>query len=185
MDIHAQQIQGFFDCPVDNLLSMPVVVDCLRSKKMSKLTIVSPDTGGVPRAKELAKKMRATLVIIDKRRPVANVAKVYNVIGKVKGRNAVIIDDMIDTAGTLTEVSVALKKAGAESVCAACTHGLFSGNAIEKIQGSPIKEIFITDTINQPPRKKLNKIKVLSVASLLGEAISRIHNETSVSDLFI
>jgi ribose-phosphate pyrophosphokinase len=185
MDIHAQQIQGFFDCPVDNLLALPVVVDYLKKKKVSELTVVAPDPGGVVRATELAKKIKAGLVLIDKRRPAPNVARVFNVIGKVKGKNTVIIDDMVDTAGTLTEVASALKQNGAKSIYAACTHGVLSGEAIERIKKSEIEELITTDTINLPKKKIIKKIKILSVAPLLGEAIKRIHEETSVSDLFI
>ncbi len=185
MDIHAQQVQGFFDCPVDNLLALPVVVDYIKSKKMKELTVIAPDPGGVVRATELAKKLRATIVLIDKRRPQPNVAKVFNVIGRVKDRNAIILDDIVDTAGTLTEVALAIKKAGAKSVYAACSHGVLSGPAIDKIKKSCIKELLITDTINMTRKNKLEKMKVLSVARLLGEAVKRIHEETSVSDLFI
>ncbi len=185
MDIHAQQIQGFFDCPVDNLLALPVIVNYLKKKNIDRLTIVAPDTGGVVRAKELAKKMRARLVLVDKRRPASNVAKVYHVIGNVKGRNTVILDDIVDTAGTLREVSSAIKKAGAKTVYAACTHGVLSDSAVEKIKNSNIKELLTTDTIDIPREKRISKVKILSVAPLLGEAIKRIYEETSVSDLFI
>ncbi|MFH1415365.1 MAG: ribose-phosphate pyrophosphokinase [Elusimicrobiota bacterium] len=185
VDIHAQQIQGFFDCPVDNLLSLPVIIAYLKKKKIKNLTVVAPDSGGVGRASQLAKKMRAPLAVVDKRRSEPNVAKVYHIIGNVKGRNAIIVDDIVDTAGTLKEVSKAIKKAGAENVYAACTHGLFSGTAVEKIKISPIKELLTTDTIRIPKKKLIPKIKVLTVSTLLGEAIKRIHEETSVSDLFI
>ena len=185
MDIHAQQIQGFFNCPVDNLLSLPVLVNYLLKKRINNLTVVAPDSGGVDRAAELGKRVKASLVLVDKRRPRPNVATIYNVVGEIKGKNAIIIDDMVDTAGTLTKVAVALKKNGAKDIYAACTHPLLSGDAVEKIIKSPIKEIFVTDTIQIPRNKQISKIKVLSVAELLGEAIRRIHEETSVSVLFI
>ena len=185
VDIHAQQIQGFFDCPVDNLLALPVIIEYLKKKKLKNLTVIAPDSGGVARASHLAKKMRAPLAVVDKRRSAPNVAKVYNIIGNVKGRNAIIVDDIVDTAGTLKEVSKAIKKAGAESVYAACSHGLLSGAAIDKIKTSPIKELLTTDTIKIPKKKLIPKIKILTVSRLIGEAIKRIHEETSVSDLFI
>ncbi|MFC2091334.1 ribose-phosphate diphosphokinase [Elusimicrobiota bacterium] len=186
MDIHAQQIQGFFNCPVDNLLSLPVVIEYIRNKNYGDdITVVAPDPGGVSRATVLAKKIKANLVLIDKRRPKANIAKVYHVIGNVKNKRMLIIDDIVDTAGTISEVSNAIKKKGATSVYAACTHGVLSGPAIENIQNSSIKELLITDTINISSRKLIPAVKVLSVAPLLGEAIKRIHEETSVSDLFI
>lgn len=185
IDIHAQQIQGFFNCPVDNLLALPVLVDYFKNKISSKRTVIAPDSGGVVRARELAKKLRASLAIIDKRRPRSNIAKVYHVIGNVKGRNTIILDDIVDTAGTLAEVSSAVKHAGANEVYAVCTHGVLSGSAIEKIKESEIKKLIITDTIYIPREKRMSKIKILSVAPLLGEAIRRIHEETSVSSLFI
>ncbi|MBN2407326.1 MAG: ribose-phosphate pyrophosphokinase [Elusimicrobia bacterium] len=185
MDIHAQQIQGFFDCPVDNLLPYPVIVNYLKKKKIGSLTVVAPDTGGVGRARNLGKKIKANLVLIDKRRPKPNYAQVYNVIGNVRGRNTLILDDIVDTGGTLAEVAAALKKNGAKNVYACCTHGVLSGSALEKITRSSIRELIITDTIKMNKENKISKIKVLSVADLLGEAIKRIHEETSVSGLFI
>lgn len=185
VDIHAKQIQGFFDCPVDNLLVLPVVVDYLKNKKIGSLTVVAPDTGGVARARELAQRIRASLVVVDKRRPKANVARVYHVVGNVKGKNALVVDDMVDSAGTLSQISAALIKNGAKNVYAVCTHGVLSSSAVEKINKSPIKELLITDTIKIAKKKQIKKIKIISVADLLGEAIKRIHEETSVSDLFI
>ncbi|MFW6134471.1 MAG: ribose-phosphate diphosphokinase [Elusimicrobiota bacterium] len=185
MDIHARQIQGFFDCPVDNLLSFPVIIYYLKKNKVDSLTIVAPDPGGVERARELGKKIHAPMVVVDKRRPEPNVAKVYNIVGKVEGKNTLIFDDMIDTGGTLAQVADALIKNGAKNVYAACTHGILSGNAVEKIKKSDLLELLVTDTINIPEEKRIPKIKVLSVDKLLGEAIKRIHEETSVSDLFV
>ncbi|MEA3506975.1 MAG: ribose-phosphate pyrophosphokinase [Elusimicrobiota bacterium] len=186
VDIHAQQIQGFFDCPLDNILALPVVIDYLKKNKIKNMTVVAPDTGGVERARELAKRIECDIVVIDKRRPEPNVAEIYNVIGEVKDKNAIIVDDMVDTAGTLVEISQALVENGAKGVYAVCTHGVLSGDAVEKIEESSIKELIITDTIQTDGRKvKVEKIKVLSMSGLLGEAIRRIHEETSVSDLFI
>ncbi|MDA3792190.1 MAG: ribose-phosphate pyrophosphokinase [Elusimicrobia bacterium] len=186
VDIQSQLIQGFFDCPLDNILALPVVIEYLEKNKIKDLTVVAPDTGGVERARELAKRIDADIVVIDKRRPEPNVAKIYNVIGDVKGKNAVIVDDMVDTAGTLAEISQALMENGAKGVYGLCTHGVLSGDAVEKIRKSSIKELITTDTIPMDDNKnKVNKIKVLSIAELLGEAIKRIHEETSVSDLFV
>lgn len=184
MDIHAQQIQGFFNCPVDNLLALPVIVKYLNDQKINKLTVVAPDPGGVERATVLAKRIKSKLVLIDKRRSASNIARVYNVIGNVKGKNAIIVDDLVDTAGTLAEVSKAIKDAGAKAVYAACTHGVLSGTAVDKINNSAIKKLFITDTIAGSQNRKTGKIKILSVAGLIGEAIRRIHEETTISDLF-
>ncbi|MFC2048618.1 ribose-phosphate diphosphokinase [Elusimicrobiota bacterium] len=185
MDIHAQQIQGFFNCPVDNLLALPVVIKYLEEQEVDSLMVVAPDTGGVDRASLLGRKIGASLALVDKRRPSPNIAKVYNVIGDVRGKNALVVDDMVDTAGTLAQISEALVKNGAKNVYAACTHGVLSGNAVEKIQQSPIKELLITDTISIPQSKIISKIKVLSVAELLGEAIRRINEEVSVGELFV
>ena len=185
MDIHTPQIQGFFDCPVDNLLPFPVLIKYLEKNKIDSLTIVAPDPGGVGRARELGKKMEAPLVVVDKRRLEPNVSKVYHIVGDVRDRNTLILDDIIDTGGTISEVSAALKEDGAKSVYVAATHGLFSGDAVSKLEESKINQILITDTINIPSEKQIPNIKILSVANLLGEAIKRIHEETSVSDLFI
>jgi len=185
MDIHAPQVQGFFDCPVDNLLSIPVIIEYLKKNKIESLIVVAPDPGGVERARELGTKINASLVVVDKRRPEPNVAQVFHIVGDVEGKNALIVDDMVDTAGTLTQVSNALKRNGAKNVYAAATHGVLSGDAVEKIEKSELKELLITDTIDIPEEKKISKVKVLSVAGLLGEAIRRIHEETSVSDLFV
>lgn len=185
MDIHAQQIQGFFDCPVDNLLSFPVIIDYLNNFDTRNLTVVAPDSGGVERARNLAKKIHADLVVVDKRRPEPNVSKVYNVVGNVDNRDTLILDDMVDTAGTLTEISSALKENGARKVYAACTHGVLSGDAVEKIEQSELEKLIITDTIDTGEKRHNSNIKILTVSKLLGEAIRRIHKETSVSDLFV
>lgn len=184
MDLHAPQIQGFFDILMDHLHASPVLVEYLRKKRLEDLVIVSPDVGGVARARAYAKKMDAPLAIIDKRRPKHNTAEVLNIIGDIKGKNCVIIDDLVDTAGTLTEVARLLIKEGAREVFACATHGVLSGPAIERLEDSPLSELIITNTIPLPPEKQISKIKVLSVAGLLGEAILRIHEDTSVSTLF-
>jgi len=185
IDLHAGQIQGFFDIPVDHLYASPVLCKYLKEKYVNDIVIVSPDAGGVERARAFAKKLDASLAIIDKRREKANVSKVMHVIGDVKGKDAIIIDDMIDTAGTTTQAATALIENGAKRVIAACSHAVLSGPAIERINGSVLEEVVVTNTIpmdcNQEQCKKLT---VLSVAPLLGEAIRRIHEETSVSSLF-
>ena len=186
IDLHAGQIQGFFDIPVDNLYASPIVLDNLRKKFKDDLVLIAPDAGGVERTRAFAKRLDASLAIIDKRRERANVAQVMHIIGKVKGKISVILDDMVDTAGTLTQAAKALKEHGATAIFACCTHAVLSGNAIQKINDSPLEELIVTDTIpiNQEGRS-CNKIKVLSVAELFGEAIKRIHNNESVSSLFV
>jgi len=186
MDLHAGQIQGFFDIPVDNLYASPIILDYLRNKFKDDLVLISPDAGGVERTRAFAKRLDATLAIIDKRRETANVAEVMHIIGTVKGKISVILDDMVDTAGTLTEAAKALKKHGATAIYACCTHPVLSGGAIQKINDSPLEELIVTDTI--PINNEGNsceKIKVLSAAELFGEAIQRIHNNESVSSLFV
>jgi ribose-phosphate pyrophosphokinase len=186
MDLHAGQIQGFFSIPVDHLFAAPVLVEYFRKKALPDLVVVSPDAGGVERARAYAKRLNAELAIIDKRRERANVAEVLHIIGEVQGRTALIVDDMIDTAGTLTEVAQALLEGGAREVYACCTHAVFSGPAIERIERAPLKEVVVTNTIPLSPRgREVSKITCLSVAPLLGEAIRSIHEETSVSRLFI
>ncbi|MEW6040192.1 MAG: ribose-phosphate pyrophosphokinase, partial [Elusimicrobiota bacterium] len=186
VDLHASQIQGFFDIPVDHLYTNPVFLKYFRSpefrKKYSEICIVAPDAGGVERSRAIAKRLQATLVIVDKRRPSPNQAEVMYVIGNVKKKTAVVFDDIVDTGGTLIKVASALKKEGAKNVIAACSHGVLSGYAIENIEKSDIERMIITDTI--PLRKKTNKISVLSVADLLAEAIKSIHQEHSISKLF-
>jgi len=185
MELHAGQIQGFFDIPVDHLFATPVLIDYVLSKKMENIIIVSPDAGGVERARAFAKRLDASLGIIDKRREAKNVSKVMNIIGDVKGKNVILVDDMVDTAGTLTESINALKDNGALNIYACCTHPVLSGPAVERINNSPLKELIVTNTIPLSHKVKSDKIKILSVAPLLGEAISRIHQGTSVSSLFI
>lgn len=184
MDLHAPQIQGFFNILMDHLHASPVLIDYISAKKFEDLVIVSPDVGGVGRARAYAKKLDAPLAIIDKRRPKHNTAEVLNIIGDIKDKNCVIIDDLVDTAGTLTEVAKLLLKEGAREVYACCTHGVLSGPAIERIEASPLTELIITNTIPQQAEKQIPKIKTLSVAGLLGEAILRIHEDASISTLF-
>lgn len=186
MDLHAGQIQGFFNIPVDNLFSAPVMIDYIgRSKKNLDMVIISPDAGGVERARAYAKRLKANLSIIDKRRESPNKAEVMNIIGDVRNKDAFIIDDIVDTAGTLTKAAEALKKAGAKSVYACCTHAVLSGNAIEKIELSGIEELIITDSIQlNDTAKACKKIVVLSVADIVGETIHRINVAESVSSLF-
>jgi ribose-phosphate pyrophosphokinase len=186
MDLHAGQIQGFFDIPVDNLYASPILLDYLGTRFNNGLVIVSPDTGGVERARAFAKRLDASLAIIDKRRQAANVAQVMNIIGEVEGKAVVLLDDMVDTAGTLTKSAEALKQHGALAVYACCTHAVLSGKAIELINESPIEELIVTDTVpTHTDTRSTKKIKVLSVAELFGEAIKRIHNNESVSSLFV
>ena len=186
MDLHAGQIQGFFDIPLDNLYSRPVMLDYLKDRYRDNLVIVSPDAGGVERARSLAKALEADLAIIDKRRQRANVSEVMNIIGDIKGKNCLLVDDMADTAGTLTHAAAALAEKGAKRVSACCTHAVLSGPAIERINASPIEEMIVTDSI--PLRGSAvdcGKITVLSVAPLLAEAIKRIYDNGSVSSLFL
>jgi ribose-phosphate pyrophosphokinase len=186
MDLHAGQIQGFFNIPVDHIYGMPVMMEYLKTKFGSETVIVSPDAGGVERARAFSKRMDASLAIIDKRRPAPNVAELVNIIGDVKGRDAIIIDDMVDTAGTLCAAAKGLTDKGARAVYACISHGLLSGPAIERIHASTIKELIITDSIPPRPEVKASpKVRVLSVAPLLGEAVKRIHMGDSLSSLFI
>jgi ribose-phosphate pyrophosphokinase len=188
MDLHAGQIQGFFNIPFDNLFASPVILDYLKREmpRTEELVIVSPDTGGVERARAFAKRLNATVAMIDKRRTGPNVAKAMNVIGEVEGKVAVILDDMIDTAGTLTEATQAVRQRGAQKVYAAATHGVLSGPAIERIKNSPLERVIVTDTVPLSSEAAANsKFVQLSVADLLAEAIYRIHNYDSVSSLFI
>ena len=183
MDLHARQIQGFFDIPVDHLYARPVLLEYFQNLKLHNPIVVSPDAGGVERARAFAKLLNADLAIVDKRRPRPNEAAIMNIIGDVKGRNAIILDDMIDTAGTLTKVADAIKRAGALKVYAAASHGVLSGEAIEKIKISSLEEVAITDSIVH--KKDLPKIKILSIADLLAEAIKRISTDQSISELFV
>ena len=185
VDLHAGQIQGFFNIPVDHLFAINVLIDYIKEQKLEDLIVISPDAGGVERARAYAKRLNSSLAIIDKRRDIPNEAKAMNIIGDVKGKIAFIVDDMIDTAGTLMEATDALLGAGAREVHACCSHPVLSGPAGERIANSPIKTVITTNTIPlNGELEKNSKIKVLSVASLLGEAILRIHQETSVSSLF-
>jgi ribose-phosphate pyrophosphokinase len=184
MDLHAMQIQGFFDIPVDHLLGVPILGDYFHEKSLPSPVVVSPDHGGVVRARRLADTLQAPLAIIDKRRPEPGVVEVMNIIGDVAGRTAILIDDIIDTAGTIVLAANALKDAGAVSIYACCTHPVLSGPAIERLEASPIVEIVVTDTIPIRDCSNTNKIKVLSVAPLMGEAIMRIHKHQSISKLF-
>jgi len=186
LDLHAGQIQGFFNIPVDNLFATPVILDHIREKYQNDLVIVSPDAGGVERARAIAKRLDASLAIIDKRRERPNESQVMNVIGDITNKTALIMDDMVDTAGTLTQAADALAERGARSVSACCIHPVLSGSAIEKINRCSIKELVVTNTIPLQDKTKLsNKITVLSVGNLLAEAIKRIHKNDSVSSLFI
>ncbi len=183
MDLHSSQIQGFFDIPLDHLYSAPVLVRHYEGKGLSDLVVVAPDIGSVKMSRAYAKRLGADLAIIDKRRPEPNVAEVYHVIGDVKDKNVLIVDDLIDTAGTLVAAAARLKAEGALDIYAACTHPVLSGEALSRINDSPIREVTVTDTI--PLKGGSDKIEVLSVAGLLGEAIQRIHREESVSSLFV
>ena len=185
MDLHADQIQGFFDVPVDNIYAAPILLGDLWKHGYEDLLVVSPDVGGVVRARALAKRLESDLAIIDKRRPKANDAEVMNIIGDVKGRTCVIMDDMVDTAGTLAKAAHALKSEGAIKVLAYCTHPVLSGGAVERIANSALDEVVVTDSIPlREDAKKCSKIRVLSVVDLLAETILRISNEDSVSSLF-
>jgi ribose-phosphate pyrophosphokinase len=186
VDLHVGQIQGFFNIPVDNLFATPVIYEYIKDKKLENLVIVAPDAGGVERARAFAKRLDASLAIMDKRRPEPGVAKVMNIIGEVKNKTAVIVDDIIDSAGTMSEAANCIMDAGAEAVYACGTHAVFSPPALENIETSAFAEVVVTDTI--PLReefRRCSKIKVLSVAKLLGEAIRRICEGSSVSSLFI
>ena len=186
LDLHANQIQGFFDIPVDNLFAAPVLLEYIRQYLNSDLVIVSPDAGGVERARAFAKRLHASLAIIDKRRDEDQKVKAMHIVGEVEGKAAIILDDMVDTGGTLTEAAKALAENGALSINACCTHAVLSGNAIGRIEESAIENLIVTDSIPlQPETKGCKKIKVLTVANLLGEAIKRSHLNDSVSSLFV
>lgn len=184
LDLHAPQIQGFFDMPIDHLQGVPILSDYFEAKGLEDIVIVSPDHGGVTRARRMADRLKAPIGIIDKRRPEPNVAEVMNIIGNIEGKTAILIDDIIDTAGTITLAANALIEHGAKEVYACCTHPVLSGPAIERIDNSKIKELVITNTIPLPEEKQSEKIKELSVAPLIGEAIIRVHELQSVSILF-
>lgn len=184
MDLHAPQIQGFFDIPVDHLYASPLIVNYFINKKLKDVVVVSPDVGGVTRARSLATKLDAPLAIIDKRRPKPNVSEVMNIIGDIENRDCIIIDDIVDTAGSIVNAAKVLKDMGAKDIYVACTHPVLSGPAFERIQESVIKELVVTNTIPLPANKPVDKIKVLSVASLFAEAIKRIYEGLSLSKLF-
>jgi len=185
LDLHAGQIQGFFDIPVDHLFAAPVIIDYASQRGWNDLVVVSPDAGGVERARAIAKRLHAGLAIIDKRREGTNVSVFMHLIGEVKGRDALIIDDMIDTAGTLAQAADALKREGARRILACGVHPVLSGPAIPRIESSPLEEVVVTNSIPLDESKRHPKITVLSVAPLLAEAIRRIHDEESVSTLFV
>jgi len=187
VDLHAGQIQGFFNIPVDNLYAAPVLLEYMKNKyDTGKLMIVSPDAGGVERARAFAKRLKCSIAIIDKRREKVNECEVMNVIGDVRGMDTLILDDMADTAGTMTQAATALMEKGARRVSAACTHAVLSGSAVDRINNSAIEEMIVTNTIPLDSKKEqCRKLTVLSIAPLLGEAIRRIHEESSISSLFI
>ncbi|MBI4750171.1 MAG: ribose-phosphate pyrophosphokinase [Acidobacteria bacterium] len=187
MDLHAGQIQGFFDIPVDHIFAAPVILEYLANKNIPDLVVVAPDAGGVERARAYAKRLGVDLALADKRREKerANFVEVMNIVGNVNGRNVVIVDDMVDTAGSLTQVAGALREKGAQGIYACCTHAVLSGPAMDRIAASPIKEVVVTNSIPLRVVDEAQKIKPLSVAKLLADAIKSIHNSTSVSKLFI
>lgn len=184
MDLHAGQIQGFFDIPVDHLRARSVFLEYFLKNKPENLVVVSPDVGGVERARKFAARMDAGLVIIDKRRPKANEAVVYNVIGDVKDKVVIIVDDIVDTAGTLTVVASKIKEAGAKKIYAVCTHGVLSRDGVDKVNNSPIEKLFITDTLPEDKRKHSDKIQVLTISHILADAILRNHDGRSISEMF-
>ena len=184
MDLHAAQIQGYFNIPVDHLLGLPILVDYWKKKDLEDLVVVSPDHGSVTRARNLAQPLNCPIAIIDKRRPEPNKSEIMNIIGDIEGKNCVIVDDMIDTAGTICNAGSALIEMGAKSVAACATHAVLSGPAIERLEASPFNEVIFLDTIPMPEEKMIDKFKVLSVAPLFAEAMIRIHTNASISKLF-
>ena len=184
MDLHAAQIQGYFNIPVDHLLGMPILIKHFREMHLDDLVVVSPDHGSVTRARNMAQPLEAPIAIVDKRRPKANVSEVMNIIGDIKDKNVILVDDMIDTAGTITNAANALKEMGAKDVYACATHPVLSGPAIERIEASAIKELVLLNTLPIPEEKKIDKIKLLSVAPLFAEAMIRIFTNDSISRLF-
>lgn len=186
MDLHANQLQGFFDIPLDHLLGAPIIAKYIQDKfgNTDDLVVVSPDVGSVSRSRKFAEKLEAPLAIIDKRRPKANVCEIMNIIGDVRGKRAILVDDIIDTAGTIVGAANALADIGAKEVYACCTHGVLSGPAIERIKNSPIKELVTLNTIPLRKEKRIDKITVLSVADVFAEAIERIYGDISISTLF-
>lgn len=184
IDLHATQIQGFFDIPVDHLLGAPILAEYFLNKNIEDAIVVAPDVGSVKRARDFAERLDTSIAIIDKRRPEPNVAEVMNIIGDVSGKNVILLDDMIDTAGTITQGAKVLQEHGAEEVYACCTHPVFSGPAVDRLTDSILEEVVVTNTIPLPDKKNLDKVKVLSIAPLLGEALDRIFKDLSVSVLF-
>ena len=184
MDFHSHQVQGFFDIPVDHLYAAPVFVQHFRQKGLQQPVVVAPDVGSARMARGFAKRLDASLAIIDKRRPSANIAEVVNVVGEVEGRDCLIPDDMIDTAGTITEAAAALKRLGARRIFAFATHALLSGPAVERLRAAPLEEVTVTNTIRLPEERKFEKLKVLSIAGLMAKAIGYEHSNQSVSALF-
>ena len=188
MDLHAAQIQGFFDIPLDHLLGLPIICSYYEKKfaeSKEDVVVVSPDLGSVARTRKFAEKMDLSLAIVDKRRPKANVSEVMNIIGEIKGKRVIMVDDLIDTAGTLVNAATALIERGAKEVYACATHGVLTGPAIERIENGPIQELVVLDTINIPEEKIKGKIKLLSVAPVFAEAIERIYEDLSISTLFV
>jgi ribose-phosphate pyrophosphokinase len=184
MDFHQHQLQGFFDLPVDHLYAAPVFVNHYRQKALRELVVVAPDVGSAKMARGFAKRLNASIAIIDKRRPSANIAEVVNVVGEVTGKDCLIPDDMIDTAGTMVEAVHALKRLGAEDIYCCATHALLSGPAVERFMTSPVKEVAVTNTISIPPERRFDRLRVLSIAGLLSKAIGYTHSDQSVSSLF-
>jgi ribose-phosphate pyrophosphokinase len=184
MDLHAAQIQGYFNIPVDHLLGVPILAKYYETQDLDDLVVVSPDLGSVTRARKFADRLHAPIAIIDKRRPRANVAEVMNIIGEIKGKTALLVDDMIDTAGTIVLGAKALMEAGAKRVLACCTHAVLSGPAVQRLKESPLSEVVVLNTIVLPDDMRFEKLKVLSVAPVFAEAIKRIYEHMSVSKLF-
>ncbi len=185
MDLHSSQIQGYFDIPLDHVFATPALLSYIKSKELSDIVVVSPDVGGVARARSFAKKLNdAPLAIIDKRRQAHNVAEVLHLIGDVKGKTAVLVDDMIDTAGTITEAARLLRRHGARQVYACATHAVFSDPAVERLSSGVFEEVIVTNTIPVPPEKQFEQLQVVSVANILGETIWRVHEDSSVSSMF-
>jgi ribose-phosphate pyrophosphokinase len=184
MDFHQHQLQGFFDLPVDHLYAAPVFVNHYRQKSLRELVVVAPDVGSAKMARGFAKRLNASIAIIDKRRPSANIAEVVNVVGEVTGKDCLIPDDMIDTAGTMVEAVHALKRLGAEDIYCCASHALLSGPAVERFMKSPVKEVAVTNTIAIPPERRFERLRVLSIAGLLSKAIGYTHSDQSVSSLF-
>ena len=184
MDLHAAQIQGYFTIPVDHLIGLPIMREYYMRQNMEDIVIVSPDHGSVPRARNMAEPLNAPIAIVDKRRPKPNVSEIMNIIGDIEGKNCILIDDMIDTAGTITNAANALKEMGAKSVRACATHPVLSGPAIERIEASAIEELVLLNTMPIPEEKRIDKMKILSVGPIFAEALTRIHNNDSISKIY-